>query len=52
MLEIARVRPFTRSPEPIGDFLDTSLHAVHADGRPDHALDDHRLTADEPARFI
>jgi hypothetical protein len=33
---------------PIGDFLDTSLYAVHADGRPDHAVDYDRLGPDEP----
>jgi hypothetical protein len=33
---------------PIGDFLDTSLYAVHADGRPDHAVDYDRLGAVEP----
>jgi hypothetical protein len=33
---------------PIGDFIDTALYAVHADGRPDHAVDYHRLTAGEP----
>jgi hypothetical protein len=34
---------------PIGDFLDTANYAVHADGRPDHAVDYYRLVADEPA---
>jgi hypothetical protein len=33
---------------PIGDFLDTANYAVHADGRPDHAVDYYRLAADEP----
>ena len=33
---------------PIGDFIDTAEYAVHADGRPDHAVDYHRLTAGEP----
>jgi hypothetical protein len=33
---------------PIGDFLDTANYAVHADGRPDHAVDYHRLSAGEP----
>lgn len=33
---------------PIGDFLDTANYAVHADGRPDHAVDYHRLAAGEP----
>jgi hypothetical protein len=33
---------------PIGDFLDTGNYAVHADGRPDHAVDYHRLAPDEP----
>ncbi|HEY3821269.1 MAG TPA: hypothetical protein VGL81_29085 [Polyangiaceae bacterium] len=33
---------------PVGTFLDTSEYAVHADGRPDHAVDYHRLAAGEP----
>jgi len=33
---------------PIGDFVVTANYAVHADGRPDHAVDYHRLTAGEP----
>jgi hypothetical protein len=33
---------------PIGDFIDTAEYAVHADGRPDHAVDYHRLAAGEP----
>jgi hypothetical protein len=32
----------------IGDFIDTAEYAVHADGRPDHAVDYHRLTAGQP----
>jgi hypothetical protein len=33
---------------PIGDFLLTQNYAVHADGRPDHAVDYFRLSAGEP----
>jgi hypothetical protein len=33
---------------PIGDFIVTADYAVHADGRPDHAVDYHRLAAGEP----
>ena len=33
---------------PIGDFLVTDTYAVHADGRPDHAVDYFRLGASEP----
>jgi hypothetical protein len=33
---------------PIETFLPTQNYAVHADGRPDHAVDYLRLTADEP----
>jgi hypothetical protein len=33
---------------PIGDFLVTQNYAVHADGRPDHAVDYFRLSAGEP----
>jgi len=33
---------------PIGDFLQTQNYAVHADGRPDHAVDYLRLSAGEP----
>ncbi len=33
---------------PIGAFLPTEDYAIHADGRPDHAVDYLRLTADEP----
>jgi hypothetical protein len=32
----------------IGDFLVTDTYAVHADGRPDHAVDYFRLGANEP----
>ncbi|MGO9835332.1 MAG: hypothetical protein ACLP1X_14055 [Polyangiaceae bacterium] len=34
---------------PIGTFLPTEYYAIHADGRPDHAVDYLRLTADEPS---
>jgi hypothetical protein len=34
---------------PIGAFLPTQNYAIHADGRPDHAVDYLRLTADEPS---
>jgi len=33
---------------PVGDFIVTADYAVHADGRPDHAVDYHRLAAGEP----
>ncbi len=33
---------------PVGDFLDTENYAIHADGRPDHAVDYVRLTKGEP----
>jgi len=33
---------------PIGAYLPTQNYAIHADGRPDHAVDYLRLTADEP----
>lgn len=33
---------------PVGDFLDTENYAIHADGRPDHAVDYLRLTKGEP----
>jgi hypothetical protein len=33
---------------PVGDFFDTENYAVHADGRPDHAVDYVRLTHGEP----
>ena len=33
---------------PVGDFIVTSEYAVHADGRPDHAVDYYRLAAGEP----
>jgi hypothetical protein len=33
---------------PIGDFVVTADFAVHADGRPDHAVDYFRLSAGEP----
>jgi hypothetical protein len=33
---------------PVGDFIDTAEYAVHADGRPDHAVDYHRLAGGEP----
>ena len=33
---------------PVGDFLDTENYAIHADGRPDHAVDYLRLTQGEP----
>jgi hypothetical protein len=33
---------------PVGDFLATADYAIHADGRPDHAVDYYRLVADEP----
>ncbi len=33
---------------PIGDYLDTQDYALHADGRPDHAVDYLRLQAGEP----
>jgi hypothetical protein len=32
----------------VGDFINTGEYAVHADGRPDHAVDYHRLTVGEP----
>jgi hypothetical protein len=32
----------------IGDFIVTQNFAIHADGRPDHAVDYHRLAAGEP----
>jgi hypothetical protein len=34
---------------PIGTFLPTQNYAIHADGRPDYAVDYLRLTADEPS---
>jgi hypothetical protein len=34
---------------PVGDFILTQYFAVHADGRPDHAVDYHRLDAGEPS---
>jgi hypothetical protein len=34
---------------PVGAFLPTEDYAIHADGRPDHAVDYHRLTANEPS---
>jgi hypothetical protein len=34
---------------PIGTFLPTADYAMHADGRPDHAVDYLRLTANEPS---
>ena len=33
---------------PVGDFIVTETYAVHADGRPDHAVDYHRLGPGEP----
>jgi hypothetical protein len=33
---------------PVGDYLLTADFAIHADGRPDHAVDYHRLGANEP----
>jgi hypothetical protein len=33
---------------PIGDFVITEDYAIHADGRPDHAVDYLRLAANEP----
>jgi hypothetical protein len=33
---------------PIGGYLDTQNYAMHADGRPDHAVDYLRLAASEP----
>jgi hypothetical protein len=33
----------------VGMFLPTEDYAVHADGRPDHAVDYHRLSANEPS---
>jgi hypothetical protein len=33
---------------PVGDFVVTASFAVHADGRPDHAVDYHRLGPSEP----
>jgi hypothetical protein len=33
---------------PVGDFIVTESYAVHADGRPDHAVDYHRLGPNEP----
>jgi hypothetical protein len=33
---------------PVGDFFDTENYAIHADGRPDHAVDYLRLTQGEP----
>jgi hypothetical protein len=33
---------------PVGDFIVTGSYAVHADGRPDHAVDYHRLGPNEP----
>jgi hypothetical protein len=33
---------------PVGTFLPTAEYAIHADGRPDHAVDYLRLTANEP----
>jgi hypothetical protein len=32
----------------VGTFLPTEDYAIHADGRPDHAVDYHRLSANEP----
>ena len=34
---------------PIGTFLPTEDYAMHADGRPDHAVDYLRFTANEPS---
>jgi hypothetical protein len=34
---------------PIGTFLPTEDYAMHADGRPDHAVDYFRLSANEPS---
>jgi hypothetical protein len=34
---------------PVGIFLPTEDYAMHADGRPDHAVDYYRLTASEPS---
>jgi hypothetical protein len=34
---------------PIGNFLPTEDYALHADGRPDHAVDYLRFTANEPS---
>ncbi len=34
---------------PVGDFVVTQNYAVHADGRPDHAVDYFRLAAGEPS---
>jgi hypothetical protein len=34
---------------PIGTFLPTEDYAMHADGRPDYAVDYYRLTANEPS---
>jgi hypothetical protein len=34
---------------PIGVFLPTMDYAIHADGRPDHAVDYYRLSANEPS---
>jgi hypothetical protein len=34
---------------PVGDFILTQYFAVHADGRPDHAVDYHRLGPGEPS---
>jgi hypothetical protein len=34
---------------PIGTFIPTADYAMHADGRPDHAVDYLRLTANEPS---
>jgi hypothetical protein len=36
---------------PIGGYLDTQNYAMHADGRPDHAVDYLRLAAAEPQIF-
>jgi hypothetical protein len=33
---------------PVGDYLDTEDYALHADGRPDHAVDYLRMQAGEP----
>jgi hypothetical protein len=34
---------------PVGAYLPTQNYAIHADGRPDHAVDYFRLTANEPS---
>jgi hypothetical protein len=37
---------------PVGTFLDTQNFAIHADGRPNHAVDYLRLTAGEPKVIV